>query len=231
MPTALKRRDMYLIFSLAVAQFPGNRYIPSAGIMTKKKDERFIIRGYGPLVLMRSVPPILFLRLVKEKGGMPLTVTGDKGSELGILISLVMMMRKFQPFLPEDQLPAFRAVKSTFNITCERGWRPIWEKELLNIHKQKGILLPSGASRIDLYSKPVKFGGEDRLIKTDYDIIDDLLDEYNGPDLLLFGTPEAVALCRKIYIGIGEPKLSARIGWHVFAQMIEYYIQELASTI
>ncbi len=82
---------------------------------------------------------------------MALTVTGDKGSEVGILISLVMTMRYsssvdelvrliiivsrncFQPFLPEDQLPAFKAVKSVYNITRERGWRPIWEKELGNV--------------------------------------------------------------------------------------------------
>lgn len=37
------------------------------------------------------------------------------------------------PALPEDTLPAHRAVKSVFNITRERGWRPLWDKELANI--------------------------------------------------------------------------------------------------
>ena len=45
---------------------------------------------------------------------------------------------KMQPFLPEDQLPAFKAVKSVYNITCKRGWQPIWEKELGNVaHEYK----------------------------------------------------------------------------------------------
>ncbi|KAF8990438.1 hypothetical protein BDQ17DRAFT_1216898, partial [Cyathus striatus] len=218
-----------------------------------------------PNAQIQQIPPALFLLIT----GMPLTVTGDKGSELDALSSLITTMRqKFQPLLPEDQLPAFGAAKSTCNITRERGW----EKELYNvaheyqagkfasgfvesdsihsavsswlwgrivqvrlneimvenqnhrIRKQRGILLPSGARRIDLYLKPTKYGGEDRLIKADDDIIDDLLDQYDRPDLLRFGTLEAVALCRAIYIGIGQPKLSTQIGWSVFAQMIEYYI-------
>ncbi|KAF8998666.1 hypothetical protein BDQ17DRAFT_1247363, partial [Cyathus striatus] len=223
---------------------------------------------------VQQLPPALFLRLVKDKGGMPLTVTGDKGTELGLLISLVTTMRqRFQPFIPDDQLPAFKAVKSTYNITRERGWRPIWEKELGNvvyeyksgkvasgyvdtdevhsmisywlwgrivqerlnevvienqlhcIRRQKGILLPSGARRVDLYSTPEKYGGKDRLIKADEKVIDELLEEYDRPDLLCFSTPEAVALCESIYIGIGQPKLSARIGWSVFADMVNHYIQ------
>ncbi|KAF8996700.1 hypothetical protein BDQ17DRAFT_1329777 [Cyathus striatus] len=241
--------------------------------------EKFTILGFGLLVQMKNaiwgiidkfsrmelsliampnariqqIPPIIFLRLVKEKGGMPLIVTGDKGTELGLLISLVMAMRQwFQPFLPEAQLPAFRAVKSTYNITRERGWRPLWEKELSNvvyeykagkvtsgyvdsddihsfrmisywlwgkivqdhlnevrienqshrIHSQKKILLPSGARRIDIYSMPERHGGKDHLIKTEDKVINKLLNEYDRPDLLLFGSPENVAVCKDIYIGI-----------------------------
>ena len=37
------------------------------------------------------------------------------------------------PALSEETLPAHRAVKSVFNITRERGWRPLWDKELANI--------------------------------------------------------------------------------------------------
>ena len=40
---------------------------------------------------------------------------------------------RFQPFLPEDKLPAFKAVKSVYNITRERAWRSLWHKELGNI--------------------------------------------------------------------------------------------------
>jgi hypothetical protein len=31
-------------------------------------------------------------------------------------------------------MPPHKSVKSVYNITCERGWRPIWEKELANVH-------------------------------------------------------------------------------------------------
>ncbi|KAF8985790.1 hypothetical protein BDQ17DRAFT_1436501 [Cyathus striatus] len=231
-----------------------------------------------PNARIQQIPPIIFLRLVKEKGGMPLTVTGDKGSELGLLISLVTAMRqRFQPFLPEAQLPAFRTVKSTYNITRERGWRPLWEKELANvvyeynsgkitsgyvesddihsmisywlwgqivqerlnevrienqshrIRSQKKILLPSGARRIDIYSMPEKHGGKDRLIRTKDEVINDLLNEYDRPDLLLFGTAENVAACKNIYVGIGQPKLSARVGWSIFKEMVNHHIQQYTS--
>ena len=49
------------------------------------------------------------------------------------LICVYDVRHRFQPFFTEDQLPAFKAVKSVYNITRERGWRPIWEKELGNI--------------------------------------------------------------------------------------------------
>ena len=52
---------------------------------------------------------------------------------------------KMQPFLPEDRLPAFKAVKSVYNITRERGWRPIWEKELGNVaHEYKLGMVGAG---------------------------------------------------------------------------------------
>jgi len=53
--------------------------------------------------------------------------------------------QKFQPYLTEEQLPAFKAVKSVFNITRERGWRTLWEKELGNIaHEYKIGMATSG---------------------------------------------------------------------------------------
>ena len=78
--------------------------------------------------------------------------TSDKGSEVGQLISLVQVLRsvhcleqfngiithiiifskRYQPYILEDEVPSHSAVKSTANITRERGWRPIWEKSLAN---------------------------------------------------------------------------------------------------
>lgn len=93
------------------------------------------------------------------------------------------------------------------------------------IRKQKGILLPSGARRIDLYTKSENYGFrvKDRIISVDQRSINELLYEYDRPDLLMFGKPKTVEVCLEIYMGIGSPILSARIGWEVFAKMVNYY--------
>jgi hypothetical protein len=62
---------------------------------------------------------------------MPLSTTGDKEREVGLLISLVNTMRLVS--LPKGQLPAFKAVKSVYSITRKRGRRPILVKEFGNI--------------------------------------------------------------------------------------------------
>ncbi|KAF8983259.1 hypothetical protein BDQ17DRAFT_1402591 [Cyathus striatus] len=204
-----------------------------------------------PNARIQQIPPIIFLCLVKEKGGMPLTVTGDKGSELGLLISLVTAMRQwFQPFLPEAQLPAFRTYNSGKitsgyvesddihlmisywlwgQIVQERLNEVRIENQSHRIRSQKKILLPSSARRIDIYSMPEKHGGKDRLIRTEDEVINDLLNEYDRPDLLLFGTAENVAACKNIYVGIGQPKLSARVGWSIFKEMVNHHIQQYTS--
>lgn len=80
---------------------------------------------------------------------MPLQTTSDMGSETGQLAAVQTSLRYFflnnssptnlrnrQIFLPGlelDAIPAHRSVKSVYNITRERGWRPIWEKELANV--------------------------------------------------------------------------------------------------
>ncbi|KAJ2912735.1 hypothetical protein MD484_g7671, partial [Candolleomyces efflorescens] len=81
-----------------------------------------------------NVPVSVYLRTVKQQGGIPLSTTSDKGSELGKLISLVQELRKtYQPYITEADVPSHSAVKSPQNITRERGWRPIWEKDLANV--------------------------------------------------------------------------------------------------
>ncbi|EAU89702.2 hypothetical protein CC1G_07427 [Coprinopsis cinerea okayama7 len=81
-----------------------------------------------------DVPVAVYLRTVKKFGGMPLSSTSDKGTELRKLISLVGNMRaKYQPHITEAQVPSHIAVSSPDNITRERGWRPIWNNDLSNI--------------------------------------------------------------------------------------------------
>ena len=53
-------------------------------------------------------------------------------------------------------------------------------------------MLPSGAQRINLYTKPEKHGAffKDRLIKIPDDILKELVEKYDRPDLFAFGTLE-----------------------------------------
>ncbi|KAH6903748.1 hypothetical protein BKA70DRAFT_1110640 [Coprinopsis sp. MPI-PUGE-AT-0042] len=81
-----------------------------------------------------NVPPALWLRVVKKQGGMSVSNTCDKGSELGKLITLATnLCAKYSPYLDENVLPTVTACKSTKNITRERSWRPLYEKDLSNI--------------------------------------------------------------------------------------------------
>ncbi|EAU82186.2 hypothetical protein CC1G_10588 [Coprinopsis cinerea okayama7 len=81
-----------------------------------------------------ELPVALWLRVVHRLGGMSVTLSVDKGSELGRMITLVTDLRaKYQPYIPEENVPAVRASDSRTNITRERNWRPLWEKELSNI--------------------------------------------------------------------------------------------------
>lgn len=63
---------------------------------------------------------------------------------------------------------------------------------------QKNILLPSGGRRIDFYNNPEHYGGKDRLIPIESNIIEDLLTKYDRRNLLLFGTKETDLMCDKI---------------------------------
>ncbi|TEB18294.1 hypothetical protein FA13DRAFT_1649378, partial [Coprinellus micaceus] len=93
-----------------------------------------------------NLPIAMWLRMVKEVGGIPVTVTCDKGTELGKLIPLVTEIRaKYQPYLPEERIPAITATKSIKNITRERSWRPLYETELSNVaHEYQIGLVESG---------------------------------------------------------------------------------------
>ncbi|KAJ7082929.1 hypothetical protein B0H15DRAFT_803055 [Mycena belliarum] len=87
-----------------------------------------------PSVRTPDIPPALFLREIRARGGMPLQTTSDKGSETGVLAAIQTSLRQiYLPDLELETVPAHLSVKSVYNITRERGWRPIWEKELANV--------------------------------------------------------------------------------------------------
>jgi len=94
----------------------------------------------------------------------------------------------------------------------------IHKNRIHKIRKQKKILLPSGSHRIDIYNNPQKFSAQlkDRLIHIPDEIIDDLLQ---------CGTDDSVHLMEQIYRKIGSPELSARVGWSIFVEMVNAYIE------
>jgi len=75
-----------------------------------------------------------------------------------------------------------------------------------------------------MYESPDKFGVKSNLIEIPSDYIDELLLQYDRPDLLQFGSDETVQLLEGIYADIGSPELNARVGWRVFMEMVDYYI-------
>jgi hypothetical protein len=86
--------------------------------------------------------------------------------------------------------------------------------------------MPSGARHIDMYQFPERWGGEDQLIPVPAKDLDQLLDEYDRPDLLQFGSDGMVCLCEGLYDEIDAPKLSASVGWEVFRAMVNHYRQK-----
>ncbi|KAJ7204892.1 hypothetical protein C8J57DRAFT_1541993 [Mycena rebaudengoi] len=145
-------------------------------------------------------------------------------------------LKIYLPDLELDTVPAHLAVKSAYNITCERGWRPIWEKEPANVkgvalwlwakitklrldkiqgennrhfvRKQKGKLLPTGGCHGDFYVHPEKWGATDQLIPVNIAVIDRLTEKYTPPDLFQFGTDEMVELCEGLYKDVGSPEVT-----------------------
>ncbi|KAF9548622.1 hypothetical protein CPC08DRAFT_648378 [Agrocybe pediades] len=100
----------------------------------------------------------------------------------------------------------------------------IKESEIHKVRKQQDILLPSSARRIDMYEDPTRFNGKDCLIDVPEEWIEELTAQYDRPDLLQFGSDDAVAMCEDAYRAIGEPRLSAKVGWDVFNSMVAYLI-------
>ncbi|KAG6848069.1 hypothetical protein H0H93_003660 [Arthromyces matolae] len=84
----------------------------------------------------------LYLSLVAKLGGMPLQSTTDRGSETTLLYGFATALREhFSPELEAVELgPAHQFLKSTSNITIERGWlglRITWGDNV-HIHWEAG---------------------------------------------------------------------------------------------
>jgi hypothetical protein len=97
------------------------------------------------------------------------------------------------------------------------------EKKYHKVKLQRHILLPSGTRHIDMYQSPEEWGGENQLIPIPSEDVDELLEKYERPDLLQFGSDEMVALSEALYDSVGSPKLEASVGWRIFQEMITHY--------
>ena len=92
-------------------------------------------------------------------------------------------------------------------------------------NRRKNIsLLPSSGHLIDIYNNSQKFGAhlKDQLIHIPDD---DLLQKYDCPCSLQFSTDDTIHLMEQIYWKIESPELSARLGWSVFVEMVNLYIE------
>ncbi|KAF9470531.1 hypothetical protein BDN70DRAFT_888988 [Pholiota conissans] len=64
----------------------------------------------------------LYLRLVRDLGGMPVQSTTDCGSETTRMFALATALRDLFSDLDSEESPAHRFMRSINNITIERGW-------------------------------------------------------------------------------------------------------------
>ncbi|KZT33943.1 hypothetical protein SISSUDRAFT_1065728 [Sistotremastrum suecicum HHB10207 ss-3] len=77
-----------------------------------------------------------YLRVVFESGGIPLTVSTDKGTETGgIYARQVSLRATFAPEIDANEIPPFIFIKSTRNISIERVWSTFLKKEGRNLQK------------------------------------------------------------------------------------------------
>ncbi|KZS87929.1 hypothetical protein SISNIDRAFT_418873 [Sistotremastrum niveocremeum HHB9708] len=71
----------------------------------------------------------VFLLTVQEAGGVPLTVTSDKGTETGGIFARQTSLRAlFAPEIDPDVLPAYISIRSVRNIIIERSWSVLLKK-------------------------------------------------------------------------------------------------------
>ncbi|KAK7018706.1 hypothetical protein VNI00_018299 [Paramarasmius palmivorus] len=210
----------------------------------------------------------VWLKIVKEQGGVPIQMTTDCGSETGRVYGLATALREeYRPELDVNELPAHKFLKSIFNITIERGWlrlrlqwgenvKLFWEAgatiynptdlkqymlvqwlwstliqseldhllERLNNHKvrkDKEKKNPSGARPDHAFACPEQFGGQSGLLKpVDLDVIDALMEELGGEELIQFVSPEYAARAKSVFDSLGVSQLTMENVWNIFSAML-----------
>ncbi|TFK24772.1 hypothetical protein FA15DRAFT_704312 [Coprinopsis marcescibilis] len=133
-------------------------------------------------------------------------------------------------FNPHDDFHAGLARWVWAEIVQARLDALLEENKYHRIRKQKKILLPSGARRIDLFESPEEYGGKNMLIPVPAADLDLLAAEYDDPALFRFGTEEEVALYTMLYQAIGAPEFVPANGWAIFTEMVSLHLSRLDGT-
>jgi len=88
------------------------------------------------------------------------------------------------------------------------------------VHSDKAKLLPSGVSPNVAFSLCKKYGSENCLQKVDVSVIQRLMEEIGGEELIQFVTPEYGVIVQAVYNGLGIESLTFDNVWIVFRSLL-----------
>jgi hypothetical protein len=80
--------------------------------------------------------------------------------------------------------------------------------------------MPSGTSPAIAYQLHEEFGGENCLQAVNTEVVDDLMNELGGEELIQFVPPEYAARARVVFESLEIGKLSFSNIWEVFRAML-----------
>lgn len=95
--------------------------------------------------------------------------------------------------------------------------------EHTNNHKVRNNSIkmnPSGVSPNVCYALPQKYGGENCLQTVDVQMIQDLMKDIGGEELVQFVPPDYAVRAQAVYDHLSIEKLSFDNVWHVFSAML-----------
>lgn len=92
-----------------------------------------------------------------------------------------------------------------------------------NTHKtrfDKGKILPSGCTPNEVYNNPQRFHAQDCLVPVDREIIEALIEEKGGDDIIQFVEADFAARCEQVYGNLEVENLTFHNVWDVFESML-----------
>ncbi|KAF9002820.1 hypothetical protein BDZ89DRAFT_1169674 [Hymenopellis radicata] len=124
-------------------------------------------KASGYIVDLRVVPNArlsdtighVYLDMAEEWSAIPLQITTDKGSEVGLMYALQLALRKeYAPDIDEIKFPACVGLKSTRNITAEQLWHWMREKmsfgleDIVKEGQTNGLFLGTDDTHVNLFN-------------------------------------------------------------------------------